>query len=308
MSKYIHPGRSCIVLGAMTFITAVAVMSVGAYHDQLSKPQDDLRDAVWNRLDRVMQLREQLSNDPLLDDQLYGIVMEMKALVSETGMLITYILQYQAREDTGEKEWISSMGVLKGLTFDLDDRKFIGVLLPLLEAHDERLYDVAQDFLGPFIQCECDGIQITFRAFDEYFRQEKLNVPRGLVRFMYDRAPGKSLLYLGRNQGRVLSWSREEYNSLFWVEHQVADVLWKWRYYYLPRNQLLRNQVTPEAAEALADLVDHPQWWVRLYVAEIMRQHPAFRTDELIAVLLADTDESVQSVVTSFVTNNAQDD
>lgn len=299
MSKYIHPGRSCIVLGAMTFITAVAVMSVGAYHDQLSKPQDDLRDAVWNRLDRVMQLREQLSNDPSLEDQLYGVVMEMKALVSETGMLITYILEYQAREDRGEKEWISSMGVLKGLTFDLDDRKFIGVLLPLLETDDERLYEVAQGFLGPFIRCECNGIRITFRAFDDYLRQRKQNIPRGLVRVMYSEAPGNGLLRLGGIHSR----SQEEYRSLLWAEHEVSDILWKWQFHFVPRNQVERG-----AAEALAKLVGHPRWWARLYVAEIMRQHPAFRTDELIAVLLTDTDESVQSVVASFVTNTGQDD
>lgn len=295
MSKYIHPGKSRIVLSAITVITAVAVLTGGAHQDQVSKPQDELREAVWNRLDGVVQLREQLSNDPSLDDQLYGIVMEMKALVPETEMLITYILQYQAREDTGEKEWISSMGVLKGLTFDLDDRKFIGVLLPLLEAHDERLYDVAQDFLGPFIRCECNGMQITFRAFDDYLRQRKPNVPRGLVRFMYSEAPGKGFLYLGR----IHSGSQENYRPLLWAEHQVADVLWKWQFYFLPR-----NQIEPGAAEALAKLVDHPRWWARLYVAEIMRQHPPFRTDELIEALIADPDESVRSVIESFVATN----
>lgn len=298
MSQYIHEGKFRIVLRAITLITAVDVLTGGAQQGQVSKPQDDLRDAVWNRLDCVLQLREQLSNDPSLGDQLDGIVMEMKALVPETEMLITYILQYQAREDTAENEWMSSMGVLKGLTFDLDDRKIIGVLVPLLEAHDERLYDVAQDLLGPFIRCECNGIHITFRAFDDYLRQRKPNVPRGLVRFIYSEAPGKALLQLGG----VHSGSQEEYRLLLWAEHEVSDILWKWQFYFVPR-----NQVEPGAAEALAKLVDHPRWWARLYVAEIMRQHPAFRTDELIEALLGDPDESVRSVVVSFAGEEPDD-
>lgn len=305
MSTHHRLAKVRCVPGALTCIMAVAVLA-GAYRAQASRSQDNLRDAVWNHLDRMVQLEDIRIDPSKRREKIDEIITEMKALVPEQEMLLPYILEYIARWTTDERKFFPAMGVLGQLS--IDDSDWVRVSLPLLETDDEQLYKVVSRFMGPFIQCECDGIQITFRAFDEYFRQQKPNVPRGLVRFMYDRAPGKSLLYLGRNQGRVLSWSREEYNSLFWVEHQVADVLWKWRYYYLPRNQLLRNQVTPEAAEALADLVDHPQWWVRLYVAEIMRQHPAFRTDELIAVLLADPDESVRSVVTSFVTNNAQDD
>ncbi len=303
MSNYDHPRKGRIVLGAIAVITAVASLTGGAYEEQLSKPNDELRDAVWDGIDQVVQLheqqRERASRDPSIQGQINEIVTELKALVPETEMLITYILQYQAREDTGEKEWISSMGVLKGLTLNLDDRKFIGVLLPLVETDDERLYDVAQDFLGPFIRCECNGIRITFGAFDDYLRQRKQEVPRGLVRFMYSEAPGKGLLRLGGIHSR----SQEEYRPLFWAEHEVSDILWKWQFSFVPR-----NQVEAGAAEALSKLVDHPRWWARLYVAEIMRQHPAFRTDELIAVLLTDPDESVRSVVTSFVRNNAQDD
>ena len=139
-----------------------------------------------------------------------------------------------------------------------------------------------------------------YGAIIEASVREGKELPRSLIHYMYESDPGTAVIRVMRSS---MLRKPNEVKPILWAEHQVADVLWKWRHGFLDC-----PEVEPVATEALAKLVAHPRWWARLYVAEIMRQHPAFRTDELIAVLLADPDESVRSVVTSFVTNNAQDD
>ncbi len=139
-----------------------------------------------------------------------------------------------------------------------------------------------------------------YGAIIETTVREGKELPRNLIHYMYESDPGAAVIRVMRSS---MLRKPSEVKPILWAEHQVADVLWKWKHGFLER-----GVVEPEAVEALWDLSDHPRWWARLYVAEIMRQHPAFRTDDLIAVLLTDPDESVRSVVTSFVTNNAQDD
>lgn len=121
-------------------------------------------------------------------------------------------------------------------------------------------------------------------------------LPRPLIRYMYESHPAQAVLTMLSAFPGQQRLAADDRKLILWAEHQVADVLWKWRHGFLPQ-----DKVEPEAAKALADLVHHEQWWVRLYVAETIRQHPQFRTDEAIAILLLDPDESVRSVVQTFV-------
>ena len=63
----------------------------------------------------------------------------------------------------------------------------------------------------------------------------------------------------------------------------MADVIWKQRYGFLSRSE---NDT--EVGRELANLARHRAWWARLYVAEIMRQHPAFRQPALVSQLESD--------------------
>jgi hypothetical protein len=61
------------------------------------------------------------------------------------------------------------------------------------------------------------------------------------------------------------------------------------------------DQVDSEAKEALIAIADSPHWWVRLYVAEIMKRHPPFRSEEVIEALIVDEEESVRTAALSIV-------
>ena len=182
------------------------------------------------------------------------------------------------------------------------DWQLVHALIPYLGTGDPKVEKQVRDWLGgtedPSASRPRDYSQ--YRTFIQVRVQKGEELPRSLIHYMYDSEPGTAVVMLMRAH---VGDNPKEKRPILWAEHLVADVLWKWKHGFLKR-----GVVEPEAVEALWDLSDHPRWWARLYVAEIMRQHPPFRTDELIAVLLTDPDESVRSVVTSFVTNNAQDD
>ena len=204
---------------------------------------------------------------------------------------------------------IRSKGMREGMMvpvlidqFEILDWQLVRALIPYLGTGDPKVEKEVRYWLaGTEDRSYPRGPDYChYRALIAFKVQNGEEPPRNLIHYMYDSEPGTAVLTLMRAYRLA---GRNEAKPIRWAEHLVADVLWKWRYGFLKR-----GVVEPEAVEALWDLSGHPRWWARLYVAEIMRQHPAFRTDELIAVLLTDPDESVRSVVTSFVTNNAQDD
>lgn len=123
--------------------------------------------------------------------------------------------------------------------------------------------------------------------------EEGEDLPRSLVQYLYKKDPGTTLLTIQKAHGLK---NPKEWKPVLWAEHQVSDVLWKWRYHFLDP-----NEVEPAAVEALMKLATHEEWWARLYVAEVMRQYKPFRSPELIAILKDDQDETVRSVVAGLM-------
>ncbi len=114
-------------------------------------------------------------------------------------------------------------------------------------------------------------------------------VPEPFLAYIYWKAPGPALLaHLG-----ALDLPDARKRSLLWAEHVVADVLWKHQNGFLEK-----TKVEPEAAAQLEKLSQDQTWWVRLYVAEILRQHPAFRTAAVVDRLKDDPHELVREAIT----------
>lgn len=169
--------------------------------------------------------------------------------------------------------------------------------------------------------------------YDDYKRYVSLKIgrgeeiPAGFIRYIFERSPGRALLVFayanshgdvtarlqairmsieGRQPdtkeqqeqydiGRKLATkeSREarlrERREIELSEHIVSNAIWLQQNDFAERFQA----ALPEANAELAKLAKHKQWWVRLYVAEIMRQHPQIRQPELVRQLSADSNELV---------------
>ncbi len=219
---------------------------------------------------------------------------DYKKLISQ---LVLYAIEIENKGNASVIEAMLPAIVMEQLT--IPNGQVVAALIPYLHSTDAAIRRFAKEMLR-----SQEGRTATrppdfsyYHSFLQARGEQGLKVRRELVLYLYETDLGEAVLTIMRATIR----NSQEMKPILWTEHQVSDVLWQWQFSFLRR-----DQVTPGAAEALADLVDHPQWWARLYVAEIMRQHPAFRTDELIEALIADPDESVRSVTESFAATDPE--
>ena len=176
----------------------------------------------------------------------------------------------------------------------IPDSAVVRALTPYLETTDLALGKSVRNILGGFEKRAADR-RPDFSIYREIIANRLWageELPDGLIRYMYDADPGTALLMLMRaHQLR----EPEDLKVILWAEHVVSDVLWKQRYGFLER-----DEIEPSAAQELARLSSHEEWWVRLYVAEIMRQHPGFRQRALIDELSRDGHELIRGVVANI--------
>ena len=154
------------------------------------------------------------------------------------------------------------------------------VMVPYLDVEEKTLSVIVREFLRGVDSTGSPGV-VDF----SYYRFALGRDPSfPVVRYMYERDCGAALLELARSSlsGPGVD-TRKQYRSIIWAEHAVSDVLWKQKSGFLEK-----TRVEPGAVVELHKLSKYDEWWVRLYVAEILRQHPAFRTPELVARLAAD--------------------
>jgi hypothetical protein len=167
----------------------------------------------------------------------------------------------------------------------------------------------------------------------EYVRN-RLNrneeIPDGFIRYIYEKHPGKALLvfayanrYAGstallqamgkaleaRRQGRELTAEekqqmrqtqqqtklrQQDNKNRLWeillAEHTVSNAIW------LKENDPYPHRFQAAISEATTQLVEiaKKEWWARLYVVYIMRQHPELRLEGVLQELRDDSNDLVR--------------
>jgi hypothetical protein len=79
------------------------------------------------------------------------------------------------------------------------------------------------------------------------------------------------------------------------AEHIVSNAIWLQKNGFNDRFQA----ALPEATDELTKLAKHDQWWARLYVAEIMRQHRELRQPDVLQQLSTDSNSLVSEAAKS---------
>ncbi|MBW3539808.1 MAG: hypothetical protein KY476_06020 [Planctomycetes bacterium] len=143
-----------------------------------------------------------------------------------------------------------------------------------------------------------------FRHYAAYLFSQSPQEPAAvLVEHMFRSDPGQALkvfmdleLLMKHPLARMdkaLPSGISPLKRLLYMEHVVGDVLWH------ERHGIRIEPMRAEAARAeLAKGAAHAMWWARLYVAEILVQHPEFQTPELVERLKADKHELVRLAIT----------
>jgi hypothetical protein len=174
---------------------------------------------------------------------------------------------------------------------------------------------------------------VNYHDYMEYVRSRldrNEEIPAGFIKFIYERHPGKALLVFAyahrqtgaverlqeihkaleaRRQGRELTpeeirQSRERRRQhqlrqqkrkqrlweILLAEHTVSNAIW------LKENDLFPHRfqaALPEATVQLQELAKK-EWWARLYVVYIMRQHRELRMNGVLQQLRDDRNELVR--------------
>ncbi len=150
-------------------------------------------------------------------------------------------------------------------------------------------------------------------------------VPAPFVQYIYERSPGRALLTFqsgnvdlsaqlhairknleaarqgretkGQDETRQQRQTRQnERREILLAEHIVSNAIWLNENGFAERFQ----KALPDAADELARLAKHDEWWVRLYVASIMRRHRELRAPAIVQQLTADSNELVSKAAKSI--------
>jgi hypothetical protein len=273
-SKWSHSSLlSAVARGALSRMVLPLVLVIGPNgahgDDQASVSAIPAFQAAIS--DVVSAATEQLQSDALdrlraLDDAAHQ-------------QLVCQLIYYASHAQSPEAA--SAVGAITR-RLNIPDSAIVQAVVPLLATTDPELGHSVRDILGG-MEGRAAGRRPDFSAYREIIAgavRQGAEPADALTRYMYESDPGEALLaFMRAYQLR----QPEALKTLLWAEHVVSDVLWK------QRNGFLSPDESEPAANAeLVRLTRHEAWWVRLYVAETMRQHPAFRDPAVLAVLKRD--------------------
>ena len=253
--------------------------------------------------------------DPAIRDQM--VSGRTRAVETEEGDAEQGVIQqlvYFGAYATGLREAVAARAILQYGGFDVDD--IVPALVPYLDTPDEKVAKTVREWLHGFEFGCADPDERP--CFDVYTAQvddaifDGRNPPRALVRYLYERHAGAAMLFLfrvaieGELQTAILSNPdatslpgpgplAKQRKPVLFAEHIVEDVLWRQRHEFPVPESLLQ-----QARDALQRLSGIEHWSTRLYVAEIMRQHPVFRDEKLIKRLAQDTNPYVRESIAMF--------
>ena len=270
--------------------------------------------------------------DPRDNVDAFREVQTLKKLTDDKDKLVEQLAIFAATTKSEEDMHVlTTLTILHFL--DLSPSVPIRVLAPYLDTDNPQLRDFARMWFVSHdgsARASLNAPLSTPVNYDDYkeYVSRKLGrgeeVPVGFVRYIYERSPGRALLvfaYAGgsrdvsarlqvirkaieaRQQGkepevqngtgqqleeRRQARSRDK-REIRLAEHIVSNAIWLKENEFSERFQ----KTLPEAASELAKLAQHKEWWVRLYVAWIMRQHRELRQPDVLQQLGEDSNALV---------------
>lgn len=264
---------------------ALGACSALAAEAPVTQPATVALDAeLQQAIDRVVHAEGDAERVPALD--------ALRARAEAAPLTVIQQLVMRTGQAADPRDALASGAILDELAFS--QSALVAALVPLLDSMDQTQVAAARGVLATVEDASAE------RAPDFSYYRELIAArvtagqapPAGLIRHMYELAPGQALLAMLR---AYQLRQPDEIKPILWAEHAVSDVIWKQRFGFLAP-----GEIDPQAAAELARMARHEHWWARLYAVQIMRQHAEFRLVELVAVLQADDHPLVRDVAQSL--------
>jgi len=219
---------------------------------------------------------------------------ELRRLVALTGKdrvnLMRQLIYFQAHATDEFQATIPDILIRQA---EIGETWIVTAIAPLLDTEDLPVCAVAAR-LATLVENAGDGAaEKNFSYYAGYLATCKRTAREPdlpLIERMFGIAPGLALVTLASIH---LPAEPRPIKSVLWAEHVVADVLWKEDKGF----EKAAADARPAAIEQLDLLSKREDWWARLYVAEIIREHKELRTPELIARLEKDEHPLVHKLI-----------
>jgi hypothetical protein len=243
-------------------------------------------------------------------------IQELKALndaVSDKHEIVKQIAVFSMGPSEGHP--LAALAVLDML--ELPPKVVIRVLAPHLDSENVKLRSFVRDwFQGHDKGGPDDPLKpVNFQDYVDYVRGQE--PPDAFKEYIFQRSPSRALLVYyeadyrtraaaniraaaavirAEGEEEIEAAKREAAVDLAGLPATPKDVLLAEEVisHAVRMNKLGSEEAMPEAKRRLAELADHKEWWVRLYVAEMMRRHRMLRQDEVVAKLAKDENALVK--------------
>jgi hypothetical protein len=230
--------------------------------------------------------------------------------VEDKGEVVKQLAIFAATTESEEDSHVLLTGLMLNL-LDLPSSIPIRVLAPYLDADNRRLRDFTQIwFHNHDSQRRIHGRpplgSVNYYDYMQYVRStlnRNEEVPIPFIKYLYEDQPGKALLVFayGSQRAGISDAPTQRRNvvrarrEIELSERTISNAIW------LKQNDFDESfqKALPEAADELAKLAKHREWWARLYVAEIMRRHREFQQKDILQQLTKDDNALVRKAAES---------
>lgn len=294
---------------SLIIIIAILVVLVGGYvvYDQIFDRREQEKNAtnveinsntavatepvVFTPDPAIQEKLAQIFSDPDLIEESVGMEEAFDRVTSIVGLTDTNRLDlivqiaYFAENARNMDEAMGSAALFHYYNFSSDEK--LKAILPYLGEKDLKIRGMLIDMLGTIDSPQ--GGEPDFSFYRSVIEAEKLDPPRELIKYMYEVSPKVAVITLAN----IYVNDSSEIETLRQATEVIQDAI-----VTLERmgDEEFRR-VLPAASEQLGILSQNEAWWVRLYVAEIIRHVPELQTDELLDLLGSDSNELVRESI-----------
>ncbi|MHB1156736.1 MAG: hypothetical protein ACYC26_07840 [Phycisphaerales bacterium] len=226
-------------------------------------------------------------------DALFELWLKMRQADSDTRESVArYLVEMRvAGKDRAEK----LVGDFLPWIFVTNPESQVFVLIPLLSSENAEMRSYVINGLE-FIDHHESQFDCNYSYYKSYISKHRNQPLNDLVRYMYQYNSAKAF------QTMLQVYAQDDDRKLLLsLERDVSDVAWR-----QSQDIAVDEQMTARAHNALLTLANRPEWWVHLYVAFVMQQHPVLRQTEVIQKLQKDEHPLVREAAASLATPQPQ--
>lgn len=274
--------------------------------------------AIQERFEKVIVALNKSPDLPQDNIEARREIKDLKESAVNKEEIVKQLVVYAAGPD--EEQPLKALAILELL--DLPPEIIIETLAPYLNDDDIKVRSFVRDWFQGHDEIDPG------KDYREYVGKAK-SVPLAFAQYLFEKSPNEAFLaFAGANprdrlvkameavrkrmdekspgwseglpqgnrvEGGGSSNDRAEQNELLFAEHTISDAIWLRKHEFDQRIPFVMER----AIKQLSQLSENERWWVRLYVAETMRQNRDFRQTDVLEKLSRDDNELVSKAAKS---------